>query len=145
MFTPTKEDVVNHSTFSDTDDVTDTIIAMERAALDHWGKGDPSGFLEICAPDVVYFDPGREMRIDGREALGKYYESIRGMVSIERYELLNPLVQQAGAAAVLTFNYVSYGGAEDAYRWNCTEVYRFSGERWEIIQTHWSYTLAVRA
>ena len=127
------------------DDLTDTIIGMERAALDRWGKGDPSGFLEICAPDVVYFDPTLEWRIDGRDALGKYYEAIRGKVSIERYELLNPLVQRVDDAAVLTFNYVSYGGAEDEYRWNCTEVYRQTSKGWEIIQTHWSYTLAVRA
>ena len=33
------------------------IIAMEKAALKRWGRGDPDGFLEICAPDVVYFDP----------------------------------------------------------------------------------------
>ncbi len=122
-----------------------TIIALERAALDRWSKGDPSGFLEICAPDVVYFDPGLERRIDGREALGKYYEAIRGKVSVERYELLNPLVQRIGDAAVLTFNYVSFSGLENEYRWNCTEVYRRSGEDWQIIQTHWSYTLAVRA
>ncbi len=121
------------------------IINMERAALDRWGKGDPSGFLEICAPDVVYFDPGQETRIDGREALGKYYEAIRGKVSIDRYELLNPLVQQIGDAAVLTFNFVSYGRDEDEYRWNCTEVYRRDGEDWQIIQTHWSFTLALRA
>jgi ketosteroid isomerase-like protein len=136
---------MNQSMVPATDDPTDTIIAMECAALDRWGKGDPSGFLENCAPDVVYFDPGQEMRIDGRDALGQYYESIRGKVSVKRYELLNPIVQQVGDAAVLTFNYVSYGGSEDAYRWNCTEVYRYSGERWEIIQTHWSFTLAVRA
>ena len=127
------------------DDVTDRIIAMECAALDRWGKGDPSGFLEICAPDVVYFDPNLEQRIDGYDALCKYYEEIRGKVFIKRYELLNPLVQCVDDTAVLTFNYVSYGGAEDEYRWNCTEVYRRSGEDWEIIQTHWSYTLAVRA
>jgi len=126
------------------DDLTDTIIAMECAALDRWGKGDPSGFLEICAPDVVYFDPNLERRIDGLDALGKYYETIRGKVFIERYELLNPLVQCVGDAVVLTFNYISCGGAEDEYRWNCTEVYRRSEEGWEIIQTHWSYTLAVR-
>lgn len=122
-----------------------TIIAMERAALDRWGRGDPFGFLEISAADVVYFDPSLDRRIDGREALARYYDAIRGKVSIARYELINPLVQVAGDAAVLTFNYVSYGGGEDAYRWNCTEVYRRSGERWEIIQTHWSYTKAVRA
>ena len=51
------------------DDPSETIIAMERAALDRWGRGDPTGFLEISAPDVVYFDPSLERRIDGREAL----------------------------------------------------------------------------
>lgn len=126
-------------------DVAETIIAMEKAALDRWGNGDPSGFLDICATDVVYFDPNLEMRMDGREALGEYYEKIRGKVSIERFELLNPMVQVIGDAAVLTFNYISYGGAEDAYRWNCTEVYRRSSQGWEIIQTHWSYTFARRA
>lgn len=126
------------------DNLTDIIVGMERAALNRWGKGDPSGFLEICAPDVVYFDPNLEHRIDGRDALGKYYETIRGKVSIERYKLLNPFVQRVGDAAVLTFNYVSYGEAEDEYRWNCTEVYRRSGKDWKIIQTHWSYTLACK-
>ena len=127
------------------DDPSETIIAMERAALDRWGRGDPTGFLEISAPDVVYFDPSLERRIDGREALGRYYEALRGKVSISRYDLINPRVQLVGDAAVLTFNYVSYGGTEDAHCWNCTEVYRRSGDRWEIIQTHWSYTKAVRA
>jgi len=121
------------------------IIAMETAALERWGNGDPSGFLEICADDVVYFDPSLDRRMDGIEELGRYYEAIRGKVSITRFELINPRVQFAGDAAVLTFNYVSYGGSEDAHRWNCTEVYRRSGARWEIIQTHWSYTKAVRA
>ncbi len=115
------------------------IIAMERVALDRWGQGDPSGFLEISAPDVVYFDPYLEKRIDGLEALTQYYENIRGQVHIDRYELFNPLAQACGDMAVLTFNYVSYGG-EVRSRWNCTEVYRRSGASWQIIQTHWSFT-----
>ncbi len=118
------------------------IISLERAALDRWGQGDPSGFLEISAPDVVYFDPYLEKRIDGLEALTQYYEKIRGQIHIDRYELLNPLVQVCGDMAVLTFNYVSYTG-ESQDRWNCTEVYRHDGDRWQIIQTHWSYTQRV--
>jgi hypothetical protein len=121
------------------------IIALECAALDRWGKGDPTGFLEISAPDVVYFDPSLERRIDGWESLSRYYEAIRGKVSIERFELLNPVVQVAGDAAVLTFNYVSYGRGGEAHPWNCTEVYRRAGTKWQIIQTHWSYTKSVRA
>lgn len=125
--------------------IADTVIGLESAALERWGNGDPSGFLEICAPDVVYFDPGRKIRLDGRTALEEFYESIRGMVSYERFELLNPLVQVVGSAAVLTFNYVSYSKEGSASPWNCTEVYRRTGDKWEIIQTHWSYTLSVRA
>ncbi len=136
---------MDQSIKGDLDGISKTIIAMEHAALERWGNGDPSGFLEICAPDVVYFDPSLERRIDGLDQLSQYYEGIRGKVSISRFELINPLVQIAGDAAVLTFNYVSYGGSEDEYRWNCTEVYRRKDDRWEIIQTHWSYTKAVRA
>ena len=120
-------------------EITTEIIALESAALERWGNGDPSGFLEICAPDVVYFDPYQEKRIDGLDALTQYYKSIWGKVNFDRFELLNPLVQVSGDLAVLTFNYVSYTGDKES-RWNCTEVYRHDENRWQIIQTHWSYT-----
>jgi hypothetical protein len=121
------------------DKIAAATLALERAALDRWGKGDPFGFLEISAPDVVYFDPYLERRIDGLDALTRYYEAIRGQVHIDRYELINPRVQVCSDAAVLTFNYVSYTG-EKQNRWNCTEVYRRANGEWRIIQTHWSFT-----
>ena len=123
-------------------DISSTIISMECAALERWIHGDPSGYLEIYAPDIVYFDPYREKRIDGLEALTALYRELWGQIQLDRFELLNPLVQVIGDAAVLTFNYVSYQGETES-RWNCTEVYRRDGERWQIIQTHWSYTQRV--
>lgn len=120
-------------------EITDTILSMEKAAMNRWGRGDPSGFLEISDPGVVYFDPLQEKRLDGLESLTKLYKSIRGKVHIDRYELLNPKVQLCGNAAVLTFNYVSWSG-DKIDRWNCTEVYKRTGKDWRIIQTHWSLT-----
>ena len=120
--------------------LAEPLIAMERAALVRWCAGDPSGFLELCAPDVVYFDPFLDRRLDGLAALTDYYEAIRGKISAERFELSNPLVQRAGSLAVLTFNFVSFGGDEDQLRWNCTEAYRRDPEGWRIVQTHWSFT-----
>jgi predicted enzyme related to lactoylglutathione lyase len=115
------------------------IIALERAALDRWAKGDPSGFLEISSSDVVYFDPSLERRLDGLEALTRHYEALRGKVHLTRYELLHPKVQFCGQTAVLTFNFV--GECESKLdRWNCTEVYRRTPPGWRIIQTHWSLT-----
>lgn len=116
------------------------ILALERAALARWCKGDPSGFLEISAPDVVYFDPFLENRLDGREALTRYYESLRGQITASRWEIVAPRVQRTDDVAVLTFQFRSWGGSGEALRWNCTEAYRRSAGRWEIIQTNWSFT-----
>ena len=120
-------------------DESEIIIALERAALERWGKGDPSGFLEISAPDVVYFDPYIARRINGWEALSKYYQPAFGQIKLDRFELIDPLVQLHGDLAVLTFNYISWSGDGQA-RWNCTEVYRRTNATWQIIQTHWSKT-----
>ena len=125
------------------DDAAETIIAMEKAALERWGNGDPWGFIEICAPEVTYQDPSLKLRIEGLETLTAYYKQAEGKISLDGFELLNPRVQQHGDVAVLTFNYVSWSGTGDARtesRWNCTEVYRRGDEGWRIIHTHWSYT-----
>jgi len=120
--------------------IAEKIISMEKAALDRWGKGDPDGFLEICAPDVVYFDPSLELRVDGKNALTAYYETIRGKVHFDRFDLLNPHVHLSTKFTLLTFNYISYTG-DQASRWNCTEAYRLEKNgSWRIIQSHWSYT-----
>lgn len=100
--------------------IADQIIGMERAALNRWGKGDPSGFLEISAPEVVSFDPFLERRLDGLPALKNYYEALRGKIQVQHDEMLHPAVQVCGDAAVLTFNYVSSGNA-GRMNWNCTE------------------------
>ena len=117
------------------------ILGLESQALRRWCNGDPSGFLEISAPDVVYFDPFLESRLDGLEALRSYYEGLRGKIRAERFELLNPLVQRLGdGGAVLTFNFVSYGSDGSEAHWNSTEVYRKDRAGWRIAQTHWSFT-----
>lgn len=116
------------------------IVEMECRALSRWCAGDPSGFLEISASDVVYFDPFLERRLDGLAALRELYEGVRGQISAPRYELIAPLVQVVGDAAILTFNFVSWDADGNEARWNCTEAYRRTGEGWRIFQTHWSFT-----
>jgi len=115
------------------------IIAMERAALDRWGKGDPDGFLEISDPEVTYFDPFLERRLDGLAGLRSLYSQLRGKIRIDQSEIINPRVQFCGDGALLTYNFVS-SGSEGEARWNCTEVYRRREGQWRIIHSHWSFT-----
>jgi ketosteroid isomerase-like protein len=117
--------------------VAETIMGLERGALERWGRGDPEGFLEISAPDLSYFDPFIERRLDGLAALRSMYEQIRGKIHIDRFEIIEPRVQVAGDVAVLTFRFKSYGGA-GSIDWNTTEVYQRDQAGWRIIHTHWA-------
>jgi len=121
------------------DEVFAQILAMERAALDRWGRGDPDGFLEISAPDIVYFDPFLPQRIDGLDALRQYYAELRGTIHIDSYEIIAPEVHVQGDVALLTFRLVSSGGG-DEIRWNTTEIYRRGDDGWRIVHSHWSFT-----
>lgn len=121
------------------DDSLATIMSMERSALDRWAKGDPDGFLDISDPDVVYFDPFISQRINGIDALRKWYEGVRGKIHINHYELVEPKLALSGEMALLTFNFTSHG-SEGAMRWNTTEVYRRRHGQWRIIHSHWSLT-----
>ncbi|MCB2197545.1 MAG: nuclear transport factor 2 family protein [Bacteroidetes bacterium] len=120
--------------------IENKIISLEKKALERWNQGDPSGFLELSANDVVYFDPFTEHRIDGLEKLTQLYETIRGEIKVDRYEMINPKVHCSEEMAVLTYNLISHIN-NDTVRWNCTEVFRKdSNNEWKIIQTHWSLT-----
>ena len=88
--------------------ISETIIALEKGALEKWNQGDPSGYLELSADDVTYFDPSIELRLDGLDNLKKYYEPIKGQIHVSKYEMLNPKVTATNSMAVLTFNLLSY-------------------------------------
>lgn len=120
------------------------LIEMERSALVRWAQGDPSGFLEITAPDVSYFDPFIENRIDGLPQLTALYEGMRGQVALSDFEIIHPRVQLHGNVAVLTFRFRSEG-TDGGMTWNTTEVYERRDEdtgagvgQWQIIHTHWA-------
>ncbi len=91
----------------------ETVIALERAALDRWGKGDPSGYLEIYAPGITYFDPGQERRVDGIEAMTALLAPLKGLIKLDRFEIVSPDVYRNGDVAVLSYNLVTYGKFAD--------------------------------
>ena len=122
--------------------ITETIIALETAALEAWHNGNPSPYLDLYSKDFTYFDPVQERRLDGWDKIKALYENMRGAVKMEKFEMINPVVQSAGTMAVLTYNLHSYSG-ETLWKENCTEVFRLEeNNKWHIIHSHWSLTCA---
>lgn len=115
------------------------IIALEKQALALWNNGNPDGFLELSSEDVVYIDPAFEYKLEGKKALEDYYNSVRGKIKIDQYEMINPTVQLSVDIAVLTYNYaVQRDGL--TFKMSCTEIYQLNtSNQWKIIHTHWSF------
>ncbi len=124
--------------------ITNKIVAMEKNALDRWGNGDPSGYLEIFAADVTYFNPFEDHRIDGLEAMEQYYGSQAGQIFIDKYDMTNIKVQVYGNIAILTYNLFNFkkqidGSLKETNRWNSTKVYNLTNGTWEIVHNIWSF------
>jgi ketosteroid isomerase-like protein len=124
------------------DSVTEELLSLERAALVRWSSGDPSGFLEISAPAVTYFDPFQAKRIDGIDALQSYYESLRGSIHAPRFEILDPKVQLHGDTAIMSYQFTCVLQSGKELHWNCSEVFVRHADSWRIVHTHWSMTKA---
>jgi ketosteroid isomerase-like protein len=122
----------------------ETIISLEKGAMERWRNGDPWGFVEISADDLTYIDPGRTKPILGLEEYKEYMKQVEGKIRYQGSEFIDPRVVVAGEAAVLSYNYrssviTSEGKMISQTPWNATEVYFRREGRWRIVHTHWSY------
>jgi hypothetical protein len=117
--------------------VEQTILTLERRAMDQWLQGNPDGFLGISDPEITYFHSTLETRLVGREAVKALYETYRGRPLFDRYDIVDPKVVASGHTAVLTYQLVTRNGSLTR-RWHATEVYRDGRAGWRIIHTHFS-------
>ena len=129
------------------DGVLEQLLSLERSALDRWIRLDPEGYLKLFLPDVTYFDPSTERRVDSLDAMRARLAPMKDVAlpfSDPRYDFIDPKVQLHGDIAVLTFNLVNYGKLPDQpesvlARWNATEIYSRIDGSWRIVHSHWSF------
>jgi uncharacterized protein (TIGR02246 family) len=124
--------------------MTNEILTLEKAAMERWRNGDPFGFVELSAEDILYIDVGQIKPIQGLEAFRLYMKQFEGKIFYQKSEFIAPKVVMAGDAALLTYNYRSTvftveGMISAQTPWNATEVYFRREGKWKIVHTHWSF------
>ena len=124
--------------------MAESILDMEKAAMLRWRSGDPWGFVEISAQDILYMDPGLRSPVLNLEDYRAHLRPAVGQIIYQASDFINPQVVMAGDAAVLTYNYRSLfqspaGELLRAVPWNATEVYFRQAGQWQIVHTHWSF------
>ncbi|PKN99119.1 MAG: hypothetical protein CVU42_09660 [Chloroflexi bacterium HGW-Chloroflexi-4] len=122
----------------------ETIFSLENAAMERWRQGDPFGWTDISADDVIYIEPNLVKPIIGLEDYQTYFKPAIGQIIYQGSEFIDPEIVVVGDAAVLSYNYRSTVNSADGailsqLYWNATEVYFKRDQQWKIVHTHWSY------
>jgi len=125
---------------SNQEKIKQTILTLERQALDGWAKGVPADFCKNFAVDATYFDDiGAHVRLDSIEEIKSYFKSLDGKIPQHKYELEDTKVQVYGDIAILTLHYHSFTlDNESGIIWKATSVYKFNKDKWQVIHANWT-------
>jgi hypothetical protein len=123
-----------------TKEVEETILGLEREALDEWSKGNPSGFHKYFAEDATYFDDiAAQDRRSGIEEIKTYFQSLKGKIPPHNYEIVEPKFQIYKDIVILTLRYESKNeNNEPGQPWKATSVYRSKDDQWQVVHANWS-------
>ncbi|MER8003435.1 nuclear transport factor 2 family protein [Streptomyces sp. NPDC095613] len=134
----------------DKEEISKTIIELEKSFNERWSAGDSTGYLDAFADEVSYFDPILENILVGRDEVIAWINSIYSDPHIVCSEYLNPQVHVSdeGDFAVLAYNLHTFvldeNGKEKQLRaWNASHGYQLIDGQWRIVHSNWAFSQTV--
>jgi hypothetical protein len=121
------------------DDANAVVWEKIKTANDKWASGDPMGFLECAAKDIIWSDDlGAQNRVKGYEALNTYLEAFKGQIPPHQHELIEPVFQYYDDLVIVSYRYQGIFEGEPANPWKVTSVYRYSDGDWLSVHENWT-------
>lgn len=110
-----------------------------KTANDRWASGDPMGFMECAAPDIIWSDDlGAQLRVTGYEALKAYLENFKGQIPPHQHILIDPVFQFYDDMVIVSYRYQGTFEGEAASPWKVTSVYRYADGDWLSVHENWT-------
>lgn len=118
--------------------IANEIIALEKAALDKYYKGDMSGYLNLWSKkNFTYFDANTVLRIDKYEEVADFLNKyVAGRMYADSYEFVSPRVQIGADMAVLTYQLHADTTLIEMH-YNVIEVFQKEDVEWKVIHSTW--------
>jgi hypothetical protein len=115
------------------------IMEKINFANDRWSNGDPTGFVDVVAPDATYMDDIQAFYpIAGKEAFAKYAEALKGNIPVHEKELTDFMFQFYDDIVIITYRYNGIIDGVPANPWKVTSVYRYNEGNWLSVHENWS-------
>lgn len=110
-----------------------------QMANDKWAAGDPMGFIECAAKDIIWSDDlGAQNRVIGYDALNTYLEGFKGQIPPHQHELIEPVFQFYDDIVIVSYRYRGTFEGEPASPWKVTSVYRYADGDWLSVHENWT-------
>lgn len=118
--------------------IANEIIALEKAALDKYYKGDMSGYLNLWSKkNFTYFDANTVLRIDKYEEVADFLNKyVAGRMYADSYEFVSPRVQIGADMVVLTYQLHADTTLIEMH-YNVIEVFQKEDGEWKVIHSTW--------
>ena len=115
------------------------IMEKINLANDRWSSGDPTGFLEVVAEDVIWMDDlGAMIPISGKENLVPYLEGFKGVIPKHNKEIYNFIFQYYGDIVIVNYRYQGTMDGVKADPWKITAVFKYADGDWVSVHENWS-------
>jgi len=113
------------------------ILSLEMAALDRWCAGDPWGWAEISAGDIIYIEPQLTRPLVGASEFHAYLRTAEGRLHSPRTGIFRPRIVIKEDTAVLTY-ICKFDDARQNIQesWNVTSVYFKQEGEWRLVHGH---------
>jgi len=118
----------------------DTILSLEKEALDQWSGGNPGGYFKHGAQDFTYFDDiGAQNRMNKEEFETYGERTLKEMIPPHKYEMRKSKLQDFGNTAILTYFYHPFDDdGKELTIWRASVVYINLEGVWKIVHAHWT-------
>lgn len=121
------------------DEAKSAIWEKIKTANDKWASGDPLGFMECAAPDIIWSDDlGAQNRVIGYEALKTYLEAFKGQIPPHQHVLIDPVYQFYNDIVIVSYRYQGTFEGETAAPWKVTSIYRYADGDWLSVHENWT-------
>ena len=130
---------MNEQALPTQDEARAVIWGKITAANDKWAAGDPMGFTECAAPDIIWSDDlGAQNRVTGYEGLRTYLEAFKGQIPPHKHVLIDPVFQFYDDIVIISYRYQGTFEEEAGAPWKVTSVYRYEDGDWLSVHENWT-------
>lgn len=129
----------NQSDLPTADEAKSAVMEKITIAADKWSQGDPMGYFDYAADDIVWTDEIQAKKpIIGADVLKSYLEPFKGEIPVHKAEISETIFQVYDDIVIVSYQFQSIFEDGPTDPWKITGVFRYIDGDWKSVHENWT-------